>query len=354
MEQITLYYREGSSDKVYHAAIEAKEGGYVVTFAYGRRGSTMSTGTKTQAPVDYDTAKGIYDKLVKEKMSKGYTPGQDGTPYQHSDKQTTGILPQLLNAIDEDQLEVLLNDRMHIMQEKHDGRRLLIQRKGTLVTGINKLGLQTGFPDCLSRECQVAKVDFIMDGEIVGEQYHAFDLLELNGADFRCAAYKERFLVLMNLLASFNHPHISLVDTAHLPGQKRALFEDMKSQNKEGVVFKRLDALYVAGRPNSGGSQFKFKFTESASFVVTRVNGKRSVALALCDGDRRIPAGNVTIPANHDIPPVGAVVEVRYLYAYPGGSIFQPVYLGQRDDIRAEECTTDQLKFKAQLAEEAA
>lgn len=30
----TLYYRNGSSDKVYRAQIEEKDGGYVVTFAY--------------------------------------------------------------------------------------------------------------------------------------------------------------------------------------------------------------------------------------------------------------------------------------------------------------------------------
>src|ERR1039458_100460 len=52
---ITLYYREGSTDKVYHAAIEPQGEGFVVNIAYGRRGSTRSTGTKTQIPVNYDT-----------------------------------------------------------------------------------------------------------------------------------------------------------------------------------------------------------------------------------------------------------------------------------------------------------
>ncbi len=32
-----LFYRDGSSDKVYHASIIAVDGGYSVTFAYGRR-----------------------------------------------------------------------------------------------------------------------------------------------------------------------------------------------------------------------------------------------------------------------------------------------------------------------------
>jgi bifunctional non-homologous end joining protein LigD len=49
------------------------------------------------------------------------------------------------------------------------------------------------------------------------------------------------------------------------------------------------------------------------------------------------------------------VVECRYLYAFEeSGSIYQPRYLGTRDDIRAEECTTKQLKYKAAPKEQAA
>src|SRR5258708_13296354 len=94
-ERITLYYREGSSDKVYQASIETQGEGFVVNFAYGRRGSTMNTGTKTQTPVDYDNAKRIFDKLVREKQAKGYTPGEDGTPYQNTSKEhrVTSLLP---------------------------------------------------------------------------------------------------------------------------------------------------------------------------------------------------------------------------------------------------------------------
>src|SRR6266571_2460171 len=101
-EQITLYYRQGSSDKVYQASIEPADGGHVVRFAYGRRGTTLQTGTKTNTPVTQDEAKRIYDKLVAEKTAKGYTPGEDGTPYQHTDReqQVSGITPQLLNPIE--------------------------------------------------------------------------------------------------------------------------------------------------------------------------------------------------------------------------------------------------------------
>src|SRR3954470_23885148 len=84
-ERITLYYREGSSDKVYQAAIEPRGELFVVNFAYGRRGNTLSTGTKTSTPVDFGAARKIYDKLVNEKKAKGYTGSRDGTPYQHTE-----------------------------------------------------------------------------------------------------------------------------------------------------------------------------------------------------------------------------------------------------------------------------
>jgi bifunctional non-homologous end joining protein LigD len=62
-----------------------------------------------------------------------------------------------------------------------------------------------------------------------------------------------------------------------------------------------------------------------------------------------ISCGNVTIPANHAIPKVGAIVEVRYLYAFrESHALHQPVYLGPRDDVEAGECLASQLKFKAE------
>ncbi len=65
------------------------------------------------------------------------------------------------------------------------------------------------------------------------------------------------------------------------------------------------------------------------------------------NGGGRMPVGKVTIPPNHAVPRRGEVVEVRYLYAYPGGSLYQPVYLGRRDDVTPVDCLLAQLKFKA-------
>jgi len=357
MEQITLYYRESSSDKVYQVSIDPKDGGYVVTFAYGRRGATLATGTKTQTPESYDAAKRIYDKLVADKTAKGYTPGVDGTPYQQTDKAhaATGIHCQLLDPVEEDQVAGLLADPAYWMQEKHDGRRLLIRKQGESVTGLNRLGLVIAMPVSLLSDAAQCPIDVILDGEAVGDAFHAFDALRIGDDEIGGLGYGERYLRLLNLLASFQHRSIQLVETAFTCGQKPDALQWLKTGGAEGVVFKCTNAPYIHGRPASGGPKLKHKFVETASFIVGKVNAKRSVLLLLFSGDRIVPAGNVTIPSNHDVPQTGQVVECRYLYAYrESGCIYQPVYLGSRQDIRAEECTTAQLKYRAEPKEEAA
>ena len=354
MENIILYFKRGSSDKVYQTSIAPKGGGYVVQFQYGRRGSALQSGQKNPMPVPYDQAKSIYDKLVAEKTAKGYTPGEDGTPYQHSEKVSTGIHCQLLNPVEEDQVGSLLADSSWWLQPKHDGRRLLIDKRGDKITGINRLGLSVALPETLAHDAAKCPLDLILDGEWVGETFHAFDVLLVADDKIGGLRYAERYLRLMNLLASFQHRHIQLVQTAFTPRQKAELFDQLQKANAEGVVFKKIDAPYVAGRPASGGTQLKKKFVTTASFIVGKINAKRSVSLLLFEGDKIKPAGNATVPPNQEIPETGQVVECRYLYAYrESGCIFQPVYLGPRDDITAAECQAAQLKYKANAAEKA-
>lgn len=343
MESITLYFKQGSSDKVYQASIEEREGGYVVLFSYGRRGSTLASGTKTPAVVSLDTAKGIYTKLISEKQAKGYTVGEAGSAYISADRHQTHINCQLLTPIEKHQVERFIEDPGFWMQEKVDGRRLLIQKKGNLITGINKLGFAVFVPEPIERAARGIHLDFIIDGEAVGDTLYAFDLLSFDGKDQRKEGYAQRMLLLLNVLAAHHQQRILIVTSAFVPKQKRELYEELLLGKREGVVFKRLDQPYKAGRSDS---QFKFKFCESASCIVGKINTKRSVRLELLDGEKLVSVGNVTIPANQEIPRVNSVVEVRYLYAFQGGSLYQPVYLGQRDDIPMSDCNLSQLKFK--------
>ncbi|MEI6197760.1 MAG: WGR domain-containing protein, partial [Verrucomicrobiota bacterium] len=270
-DRVSLYYRESSSDKVYQAAIEPADGSFVVNFAYGRRGATLTTGTKTSSPVDYDAAQQIFTKLVSEKKAKGYTEGEAGTPYQHTDKQASGILPQLLNPIEEAEVEVLLRDDNYCAQEKFDGRHLLIRKQDDDIEGINKKGLLVGLPTAVANDIGKLPGSFVPDGESIGDDYHAFDLLEHHGENLRPLPYRVRLVRLLNLLASAQHRHIHYVETVFTTRQKTELWQRLRQENREGIVFKRLDAPYTPGRPNSGGAQLKFKFVATVSAVVVKI-----------------------------------------------------------------------------------
>lgn len=347
--QSILYYREGGSDKVYQVAVVETTGGYHVQFAYGRRDSTLQSGRKTSKPVARAEAERIATKLVSSKLAKGYTPATDGTPYQMAGEagRDSGIRCQLLNAVEEFGVPWLLRNSRHILQEKMDGKRMMVRKQGREVTGINRRGLVVDLARPVMEAALLLPVDFIIDGEAVGDVLHAFDLLEVAGQDVRDRAYLDRFTGLLRIIDQSGA--IRPVSTVIDPEEKQAAFNRLLSAGAEGVVFKDRDALFAPGRPASGGSQLKFKFVTTASFVVEAINKRRSVSLVLLNGNARVSAGNVTIPPDHKIPKPGEVVEVRYLYAFrESGCIYQPVYQGTRNDVDAGDCQVEQLKFKSE------
>lgn len=363
--QTSLYYSEGNSDKEYHTEIVEVAGGNVVNFRYGRRGASLTIGTKTSAPVDFAQAKKIYDKLVKEKTAKGYTPDVSGAAYQGTENAglKTDFTPQLLNPITEDEAMRLIKDDRWAVQEKMDGERRAAHAAADGVTGMNRKGLSVPLPQTISDELQSIAVKsgaVRVDGELIGEILYVFDLHVHQGKCIHALPWLERMHLAEKAFSGCRQ--IKTVPVALTTSEKRGLWNKVKTAHGEGVVFKRIDSIVKEGRPNTGGDWLKFKFTESASCCVMEVNsGKRSVKIGLLDssgrpdviaGQAMIPVGNVTIPPNHDVPVAGDIVEVEYLYAYKGGSIFQPVYRGKRTDLDIKACTTGQLKYKPEGREE--
>jgi len=346
LKSVSLFCQQGSSDKEYHVRIEARDGGFVVTFAYGRRGSTLNTGTKTPSPVCYEAATKAFDKLVKSKTAKGYRPDGESVEYTESARSASGLLPQLLNPIEDHEITVHLQDDRYCLQEKMDGKRLLLRKQGNQIEGINRKGQFVGIPKLLVQDAKALPGDFVMDGEIIGQRLFVFDLLFDNGRDIRTYPYDARRIALLNVMARGMPKHIQIVETWTSTDDKRRAFHELREVKAEGVVFKQHNAAYMAGRPNSGGPQLKFKFCATLSAVVSEVNRKRSVGMKLLGKDGWSFVGNVTIPPNKPVPGIGDVIEVRYLYGYQNGSLYQPVYLGPRDDLDHSDCVQSQVKLK--------
>lgn len=346
--EITLHCQEGNSDKVYQVILTPAGGGWLVNTAWGRRGSTMSTGTKTKAgPVPYAQARKIYDATVKGQLDKHYHPFQSpvGRSVPVTQAEDTGVRPQLLNPIDEADamLTGLFVQNDWWAQRKFDGKRMMIRKAGGVVTAINRKGQTCGAPEAIIRAAKDSRYDFLIDGEAVGDTLFAFDLLEVKGRDIRHLPYTTRLRALEAMDFGVS---IRIADTARSTTEKMNLLAHLKEIGAEGIVFKYHPAPYTPGRPASGGVQLKIKFYATASVIVTGQNDKSSVAIAVLDGGKYVPVGNVTIHTNTPTPAVGDIIEVRYLYAYQGGCLFQPVFLQARDDLELAACGIGQLKYK--------
>jgi len=361
IESIDLAFKEGSADKVYHAAIKSVGAGHDVLFAYGRRGSTLNTGAKATG-LPYDKAVAVYQKLVKEKMGKGYcpAPGVSGNVFGigmvsssitqsvsiniPAAKAPTGYRPQLLNPISEDEATIYINNSAWGAQEKMNGTRLIVENAGGKVSGTNKKGFAVT-PAAEIAAAVALLPEGVYDGEAVGNTLYLFDILFLQGVDLRPYPYIERYIHLTRVVAP--SANIKVVTLAETTDDKQQMFATVKSSKGEGLVFKTLTAPYTSDRPASGGTQLKMKFYQQATCICAGQNiGRRSIKLVLSDDSgKMVNVGNCTIPANHSVPADGATVEIRYLYAYPNGSLYQPTYDGVRTDQDVYDCHTRQLVY---------
>lgn len=362
IDKADLWYCEGTSDKVYHTTIETCGSGYVVNFAYGRRGSTLKTGTKTSAPVSLPEARKVYERLVNEKTSKGYqhtasTAASKPIPVVQPSTKQPEVQCVLLNPIDDTEVYSYINNDDWYAQPKLDGVRFLLKKQKQFITGYNRKGVQVAFPIEIFESVKASDAyydggcaDFLLDGELIGDVYYVFDILEYDDEDIRDKSVENRMSILRDFYPDIESDHIQFVDVTIGTKNKENLYETLQKNNKEGIVFKSRFATYTPGRPNSGGLYLKNKFYSTISCFVSEINAKRSIKLSVKDKTNNlwISIGNCTIPVNHDIPAPGDIVEIKYLYAYKNGSLYQPIYLGVRVDLDENDAIIDQIKFKSE------
>ena len=184
----TLFFNQGSADKVYIVKIDSQENleGWTVNFAHGRRGKPLKTGTKTPKPVSYGDALKIYSKLIHTKEQKGYIHGSTAAApvVDPLAGERTTWLPQLLNEVTlEEAIEAYKTWGSTYVQTKHDGERrgILLGKDG--VVPANRRGLRTS----VAPEIQTALEDIwgknllldvnmgVLDTEDMGDHLAIFD-----------------------------------------------------------------------------------------------------------------------------------------------------------------------------------
>ena len=406
IQSVTLHCQQGSSDKVYILGIMRLEPltsttwspsqNFAVVAHYGRRYGPLTVTHKGHFSTLVEATK-KFNSLVREKSTKGYeliesvtTPDEGAqasapTPAPYVPAPFVPSAPPrprcvLLNAVSPDSVDSLLEAPEWALQPKIDGQRLLVEiaEDGT-IRGFNRRGVEVTVPANIVEGLDGFPTGVTYDGEITGgadgQVFHIFDVVDENLTFQQRTEALERVFgrqegrppagrlltpyrqeALEGIVGQNGNGSVRLVRTYIDRWAKRESLKTLADANREGVVFKRLDARYTVGRPNSGGSYLKHKFVQSATCQVLRVNNQRSVEIGLV-GPGALPSrscGNVTIPANHEIPAVGQLVEVQYLYANPvvsdfsrgSATLYQPVYLGVRDDADGPDSFVG-LKMKA-------
>jgi bifunctional non-homologous end joining protein LigD len=375
IKETTLHYIGGTSDKIYKAWVEnyPTENQFIVNFAFGRRGSRLQTGTKTNSSVSLTNATKIYDKLIDSKLAKGYniigrqehnggclqTQEVCGSiqesvdsyriPNNPTNSPNKDYLPILLNTTTEEEIEALSSNKNWVFQEKFDGKRLIVSVKDQKSKAFNKKGIEIGIPHSILEEAEILAQgeNIVLDGEYVNNTFIVFDIIAYKKC-LKKAPYSTRLEILEKIFSRFSGLAIRGIETSKSTKEKRELFLSLKSSKKEGVVAKELSATYLPGRPNSKGPYLKHKFVKTTSAIVSGHNQKHSVCLCLLENGKKIPIGNVTIPQREPLPEVDSVIEVKYLYAMPNSnSLYQPTFLTKRDDVDQKECTLSQLEYKS-------
>ena len=271
-----------------------------------------------------------------------------------AERQDTGLRPQLLTPIDEADVDKYLEDDEWCAQEKKDGKhgilKTVFENDKVSLIAANKQGLEMPIPKAIEEPMirLFGEQDVIFDGEQIGNKFYIFDLLAWQGVDLRKRhSYKLRYEILLQIFPNGQVENFIVVRAAFGTKGKRALFNKLKTEGKEGIVFKKCNALWSEGRSETGGDMIKCKFWASLSAIVSdEVTGKASFSSYVLDpsGDR-VDLGRCSA-LGKVMPQAGDIVEIKYLYAYRGGKLVQQVLLGIRDDVDPEQCTTKQLKYK--------
>lgn len=348
--------------KAYEVSLTQTPAGWTVSGWNGRIGKPLKEQPKATGLMLTD-AQEVFDKLVQTQVKKGYRPVGDAAQMvtvPEGAESDPDMVPALLTAIGELDPETLDGDDW-LVQEKHDGENRPIRVTADEISFANRKGQRVpgtkAVSDVLSKV--TAKVGpMLLNTEDMGpDGVVVVDIVEGLGVT-RSSSFSKRNEALARLWAELDEDGPVKVDIAIPLSEFRAKGAEagLIGKNAEGFVLKRGDAAYAPGRTDNPKKaiMLKLKFVEDATFRISegREVGKRSVGLESWDEKNKVwvPKGNVTIPVNATIPAVGTFADVRYLYAYENGSVYQPVWKGPRTGVGPADCALSKLKNKTEAA----
>ncbi len=221
---------------------------------------------------------------TKEPSSSSSTGGRRGDPKLAKHARLPDFIPPSLATL----RDVPPNGAAWLHEVKFDGYRIeaRLDRGGVTLLTRNRQDWTHRFKSIAAAVARLKAETALLDGELVVEDqkgvssfsllqtdlkagrsdrfvYNVFDLLFLDGRDFSRLPLIERKAALQKLLPAKNEGPIRYVE--HFDGDGRAIFEQAKKLNLEGIISKLRDAPYRSGRSDNF---IKTKAHEEQEFVV--------------------------------------------------------------------------------------
>jgi hypothetical protein len=381
----------GGRSAEYILELKREGGGYVVSYQYGKIGSTLRSGLNknTKVPQSWAVAAKAYNGTLTEKVGEGYVgegqgsfagdepesvlsngAGEDGDDdelmpdeddesdpdfYEQEPEEPQlptafagGYACELLTEIGEAEAMRYIKSDEWLAQVKEDGDRCGICKQNGAIFGVNRKGQPVALrPEVAAEYAKLDAKTFLLDGEAVQGSV-VWDIFQLDGADLRQRPYSERLDALRRLVGP-GSGLVRVVRSWEGAAEKSKAVLDLHAAGAEGVVFKLKAAPWKPGRSHS---HLKLKFWESATCrVATKTVRKHmphnSCALELFDGKRWVLVGHTSLNGKPSVK-VGDLVEIKYLYFVT--QLYQPELLRVRTDVDEGAATMAQLKHRANQA----
>jgi bifunctional non-homologous end joining protein LigD len=308
-------------------------------------------------------------------------------------------LPKRLQPMLATLTDAPFDDKAWIFEDKYDGFRMVAKIDGGSVTLYSRNGVivSKNYIE-VAKALERVKGDAVIDGELVALdkdgvshfqllqnalrhkaklQYCAFDLMFLNGEDLRGLPLTERKKQLKSIL-----PKNKLVTfSRHRAASGTKFFGEAERKGLEGIMAKRADSKYLSGARTD--SWLKIKTSKRQEVVIAGFTAPRrsrpffgALTLALRDGDSWRYIGHVGTGFNHEtleelhgklmklksakspfskkVKDEAAttwvrpqlVAEVKFTEWTSSGEMRHPVYLGLREDKRAQDVVLEREKHR--------
>jgi hypothetical protein len=372
VESVSLHYTDGGrSDKIYNIHIEeVGPDQFDVTGYNGKRGGTLTPRKQNDIPVSFAEARQLFATLEQQKRNHRTTPyvvlsrnGATTPPTTQPSSPTTthestGFVANHPKKISEGEALRLLRNDDYFLEQKCDGEFMSVLYRHNRVTASNKRGNGIPVPPKLATAIRhlasLACCETIgLAGEYLDSTLHIFTVWEKNGTSLMTLPQHLRIAVkekLEQIVTASTKQSVSLkfVYTAKTQSDKIALYETIKANAGEGVVFKHRES----------DVSFKYKLYETTEVLLV-ANSKRSAECFAFHDGTLTSLGSVTIPHDSTHREIKAanlrqqsiVASVKYLYlsAPPAigptcGQLTQASFLRFRPEFDEHLCITTELK----------